>query len=634
MRFPKLNIRLLVLSLVFGGISSLFGAAGAFADTEAFYFEDFTADYYLTSDDEGISHLKVEETFTAVFPSDDQNKGFCRQIPYTNLNRKNVTMKDLNRNNVTLTRNGNPEPIYSIEKIDDYYEVCTGDESYVHGKQVYKFVYSFEKVVTDWTDYQELYWDTNGTGWFQKFNAVTARVHFDQTKYDGKSWCYVGKYGNGKQDRCTITEIEDGLEFKAVSLDRFENVTFDIQFKPGAFVVPVDYNYTLVLIMVGITVICLLCLISPIKRFRSTAEKRNYYKGMFIKPEFQPHKEINVSEMATNYIGNKKDSRVAVMLEMIVNKKIELIKDPESKKEKWKIKILTLDGVQRDGENLLRILKGGDKVAVGDELEIKKQRPSEKLAKIGDDYDNAVMARLKVHELLESKYASYVHVSRSGDGSILNQLAGLIMASWYVIPLVIVIFLNMSDSTSANALIGEVVGRAVFVPYSVGVVIVTFFVVALLRRNTLKYLARTKKGLEMSRYMDGLKLYISMAEADRLKFMQSVEGADMTPSGIVHLYEKLLPYAAVLGLEKSWMEEMEKYYKTPDVVEPEWHANGLGSYRMYSIMNTATHYAASSASYSSNSFSSGGGGFSSGFSGGGGGGFSGGGGGGGGGHGR
>ena len=630
MRFLKLNSRRVIFGLVFG-VFSVFSPVNAFADTEAFYFDDFTADYYLTSDEDGVSHLKVEETFTAVFPSYNQNKGFCRQIPYTNQNNLNVTLKDLNKNNITLTRNGSPEPIYSIDKTNQYFEVCTGDESYVHGRQVYKLVYSFERVVTDFTDYQELYWDTNGTGWFQKFNSLTARVHFDKEKYDGKNWCYVGKLKDSNQDRCTVSEIEDGLMFKTGALDRFENVTFDVQFKSDSFVVPPpEKNYTLVLIMLGVVAICGLCLISPIKRFRKTAEKRSFYKGYFIKPEYQPHKTYNVAEMAEIYIGDRKDSRVAVMLEMIVNRKIQLIKDEESKKEKWKIKVLDLNGVQRDGEDILKILKGGEPVKVGDVIDVKKNTPSEKLAKIGKDYDTSVINRLKEHGLAEKEYTQYLKKS----GGIVSQFFGFLFAFWYVIPFAIIFFMEMVDSNSANALIGDVVGRDAFVPVTAGTVIVTIVTISMLRRSTTKYLARTTKGLETSRYMDGLKLYISMAEAERLKMLQSVEGADLTPAGIVHLYEKLLPYAAVLGLEKSWMKEMEEYYKIKDVEEPDWHANGLDSHRMYSVANLATRNAAYSASYSPSSFSSGGGGFSSGFSGGGGGGFSGGGGGGGGGHGR
>ncbi len=76
----------------------------AFADVENFHFESFEADYYLSQDSEGVSHLKVVENFTAVFPTYDQNKGICRIIPFTNQNNMNVTLPDLNENNITLTR--------------------------------------------------------------------------------------------------------------------------------------------------------------------------------------------------------------------------------------------------------------------------------------------------------------------------------------------------------------------------------------------------------------------------------------------------------------------------------------------------------------------------------------------------
>ena len=103
----------------------------------------------------------------------------------------------------------------------------------------------------------------------------------------------------------------------------------------------------------------------------------------------------------------------------------------------------------------------------------------------------------------------------------------------------------------------------------------------------------------------------------------------------MRLYEKLLPYAAVFGLEKSCLEEMEKYYKVAEVEDSAWGRNDLSMSDVLIISNLATRYANQSVSFgSSGSGIAGGGSFSSGFSGGGGGGFSGGGGGGGGGGGR
>ena len=266
MWFLKLSI-----SLIFGAL--LLNTANVLAaSTENFYFDDFTADYYLSIDEEGISHLKVVENFTAVFPDYNQNKGMCRKIPFTNQGGVNVTLSELTRANIVVKRNGATEPIYSIEKNADNFGVCTGTEEYVTGRQIYTFEYEFERVVTDFVKYQELYWDTNGNGWFQKFNKVTARVHLvDGVKdmADGEKWCYVGSYGESGKDRCFIQELEDGWQFSAKDLDRYENLTFDIQLKPGSFVVPAPKkNYFLCVIVVIVVILSGLLLMLPYKKYK------------------------------------------------------------------------------------------------------------------------------------------------------------------------------------------------------------------------------------------------------------------------------------------------------------------------------------------------------------------------------
>ena len=54
---------------------TLASATSAFAGTEDFYISDFTADYYLTKQEDGTSKLHVKEVLTAVFPETDQNHG-------------------------------------------------------------------------------------------------------------------------------------------------------------------------------------------------------------------------------------------------------------------------------------------------------------------------------------------------------------------------------------------------------------------------------------------------------------------------------------------------------------------------------------------------------------------------------
>lgn len=626
MRFLKLSISLIFSTLLLNTANVLA------ASTENFYFDDFTADYYLSIDEEGISHLKVVENFTAVFPDYNQNKGMCRKIPFTNQGGVNVTLPELTRANIVVKRNGATEPIYSIEKNADNFGVCTGTEEYVTGRQVYTFEYEFERVVTDFVKYQELYWDTNGNGWFQKFNRVTARVHLvDGVKdmADGEKWCYVGSYGESGKDRCFIQELEDGWQFSAKDLNRYENLTFDIQLKPGSFVVPAPKkNYFLCVIVVIVAILSGLLLILPYKKYKKESEKRKFYKDYFIKPEYQPHSEFNVAEMTAIYIGNdKKDSKIGVLLEMIVKKQITIIRSPEDKKQ-WIIKVEKLDEISKAGEILLKILHAGDELSSGMEIEVKKHKATSTLERIGRSYYTWIAKNIKEKNLATSKYSTYGNNNGGGVGS---AIVSAVSMGFFSFAFAIMFTEEVEDVTTA----GILVLKDSF-PLIITIIVgLATFIASMLSSNTKQYAVRTMKGLEMSRYMDGLKMYIKMAEADRIKMLQSVEGADTSANGVVHLYEKLLPYAAVFGLEKSWLREMEKYYQVAEAEDSVLRQNNLTMTDVLTISNLTNRYINQSVSYSSGSGSiSGGGGFSSGFSGGGGGGFSGGGGGGGGGGGR
>jgi uncharacterized membrane protein YgcG len=69
--------------------------------------------------------------------------------------------------------------------------------------------------------------------------------------------------------------------------------------------------------------------------------------------------------------------------------------------------------------------------------------------------------------------------------------------------------------------------------------------------------ALSAKGVEVVNYLSGLELYIKLAESDRLAFLQSPKGASLTESElagkkVLKLYEDVLPWAILLGLQKEW----------------------------------------------------------------------------------
>ena len=610
----KKTLFILILSFL---ITAPVGAVGV----NDFYFSDFTGDYYLSRDEEGISHLRVIESVTAVFPDYNQNKGICRQIPFTNQDGKNVTLPSLTRANLKLTRNGNPENIYSIDREGNYYNVCTGTEEYVLGAQTYVFEYEFVKVVTEFDGYQELYWDTNGHGALQRFDKVTARLHFENPEvWSGESWCYVGRYGESGQERCTTTKLDDGVQFTAENLKAGENLTYDAELKAGSFTVPEpDKNYAYVWLIGILSAICLVFIIIAIRKFVMTREKANYYKGLFVKPEYQPSKDYSLAEMAEIYLGKKKDYKVAMLLEMIVKHQVELVKD---EKKKWSLIVKKINEISSENVSLLTILNNGLKPGDEDTIKIERHSASTKLISLKKAMESKILGDLKKDELVEKKY----HIGSSSSKGVGNVVAMVVVMVPVIIMLGTFVIGMLSDFIGLNSSYGgELVFEEGFFRTAFIIIIVTVIVWSSLKNASEKYEEHTKKGLEASRYMDGLKLYIGMAEAERLKFLQSVDGADVSAEGIVKLYEKLLPYAAVFGLEESWMKEMKEYCEVQEIEEPDYLLAGFTASEMLRTMNNASSYISNSTVMSSS-----GGGSSSGFSGGGGGGFSGGGGGGGG----
>jgi hypothetical protein len=77
---------------------------------------------------------------------------------------------------------------------------------------------------------------------------------------------------------------------------------------------------------------------------------------------------------------------------------------------------------------------------------------------------------------------------------------------------------------------------------------------------------RTQLGSEVLEHLQGLREYLTIAEEDRLKVLQSPQGAQRTrvdpndPAAVVKLYEKLLPWAIVWGVESEWSKVLGEQY--------------------------------------------------------------------------
>ncbi|TFD35621.1 DUF2207 domain-containing protein [Cryobacterium sp. TMT1-62] len=127
----------------------------------------------------------------------------------------------------------------------------------------------------------------------------------------------------------------------------------------------------------------------------------------------------------------------------------------------------------------------------------------------------------------------------------------------------------------------------------------------------------------------GVKLYIDIARAERLRVLQSPEGALRSPyrpdpasvlglpdpgqpGQVLKLYEHLLPFAVLFGQEKEWAQVLGDHYARSDA-QPDWYAgfapfNPVRFAAGLSSFTSSTSASWSGSASSSSSSGSGGGG--------------------------
>ena len=100
-------------------------------------------------------------------------------------------------------------------------------------------------------------------------------------------------------------------------------------------------------------------------------------------------------------------------------------------------------------------------------------------------------------------------------------------------------------------------------------------VIALLSHKPL-----TALGAEVRDHLAGLQVFIEWAEADRIRMLQSPQGAERVRIDttdrrqMLKLYETLLPYAVVFGQEKQWAKELAVLYG--ETGTPVWYSGSSG----------------------------------------------------------
>ncbi|MDX2024756.1 DUF2207 domain-containing protein [Microcella sp.] len=602
MRTPA---RLALALTLAAGFALTLAPTAANADTSDFTFDSFDADYTLSREADGTSTLLVVETIVARFPDFDQNRGIIRAIP------DDYDGVPLNTSVISVTDQNGTDVYYESAYSGGFVELYLGTDEFVRGVQTYVISYTQQNVVRsfDDTSSDEFYWDVNGTGWQQPFGRVSATVTLAPdvaAALSGNTACYVGAFGDTEQ--CTIQDAGGTFTAAATDLAPAETLTVAIGFAPGTFLTPEptpppepqEIPLWMHLLSGGIGLASFAALgASVISRVRSGSGAKS--RGAII-PQYSEPEGFDIVQ-AGYLIGRPASGIPAAIVRLAVRKNLRILAYAvENSTAPYTLQYLSDDHTDVLDLSLLEAIFGTDRTP-GD------------LTPYGK-YDATLGAKLTQLQARAGSSIVDEGFKRAATGKRFGWL--MLVAQWMlfavgfgVLAISFVLFLNVSPLILL-ALIGAFI--AGFVAFGLAIRPKQF----------------TEKGREARDYLEGMNLYLTVAEEERLRMLQSPQGAERIDVGnnleLVKLYEKLLPWAVLWGVEDRWMRELAVRAAATNTT-PDWFVgtNGfevsLFSSAVRGVITTTTAPVSSSSwsgSSSGSSFS--GGSFGGGFSGGGGGG--------------
>ncbi|TBN56649.1 DUF2207 domain-containing protein [Glaciihabitans arcticus] len=578
---------LAIVALALAGVFA--AAAPASADVQDFEFASFDATYTLSLDEDGRSQLTTVETIVAVFPDFDQNHGIARAL----VDNYDGHPVDIEIDSVT---DGDGEPLdYETDSEDEFTIVTVADEDFVYGEQTYVLTYTQHNVTRFFADTgaDEFYWDTNGTGSAQPFGSVTATVVLEDGLADRVTEFAAYSGAENSDTPADGTYNGDGsYTFTATDLGPGENLSFAIGFEPDTFI-PRDSSFLgapwpFLSLLGGLGSLIVAGVAAVLRRTRLADAPG---RGTII-AEYMPPKGASLP-LSALISGTVSKSTPAHIVKLAVAGNLRILELP-GKKASYQLEFLGTDGADADDLEFLHAL-------FGKELTPGEDRSLEKV----DDRAAKRITALRTRVAKDSVASGHRRTLPAG-------LLGWLFAASFVTAAAGVIFALVSLATAFGGAV-----PIAFLGVAVAGLIAT---IALAARSPLD-----PAGVELRDYLKGLKLYITLAEADRLRYLQSPEGAEKTPiaaddtAQLVKLNERLLPYAILFGEEKEWTKQLGRYYEDLGE-EPGWYS-GTTAFNAGVFVGSISALSTSAATAYTGSSSSGGssgGGFSGGGGGGGG----------------
>ncbi|MFA6251952.1 MAG: DUF2207 domain-containing protein [Candidatus Paceibacterota bacterium] len=513
--------------------------------------------------------VNIKETILYDF-GEEQRHGIFRIIPYAykndagsfNLRYKDFSVKDENNNSYN----------FSISNQGNSYEIKIGDEDIlVSGKKEYVISYTVNRAIGYFSDHDELYWNAIGSEWtvpIQKAVITMNGFGITGTK------CYFGQYGENNE--CNVLQMKNTYQTSLENVEPGSGVTIVMGFSKGVIHEPSQTEKMMEFAkdnwMVAIPFLVFAFVLWQWLRYGRDPKG----KGVII-AQYSPLPDLSPLESKTVMDENVDMQKIASELIYLAIKKYITIGQTKEK---------TLGIFETENYTFKKL----------------KQTDGE-LTEFQTDLMNAIFSKadtVSTSEIKENPEKMTKLLTTEGSKIIYKKLTSAkyfpenpqFVRLKYIIAGILMMFLSI-----APLIIDEFSGWANTVAIIISGVIVIFFGFFMPRK--------TIKGVQAKEYLLGLKKYIAVAEAERIKFHNA-------PAKNPQHFEELLPYAIIFGLEKEWAKKFEGMNYNPS-----WYSGAN-----YSAFNTiafasSINNLSDSISQTMTTASSGGSGFSGGGAGGG-----------------
>lgn len=570
--------------LIAAFLAVLFVAPRAYAASDDTTITDFKGHYQLFNDVHG-GRMTVTESYEVTFTDNIEKHGLIRAIPMSY--KDNSLRLDIQ----SIKRDGKDEPYSTSEQNDNKVLRIGAADVLVKGRHSYEIKYEMKNIISFYDKFDEWYWDINGDQWEHPFLNVSGEVVLPE------GWtpdnlptpsCFTGKFGQ-TTSACKLTRTATGYKFSTDNaLASRENLSVAIPFQKGLFI-PRD-NTDIFRENIGQIVGLIAGLGLTTVTFVQWRRWGKDHPGQgTIIPEYNPPKNLSPAEVGLlhDYTVDGKDL-TATIIDLAIRGYLTIKQEDKttlgifkSKEFTLAIKKSDLSGLRAHEKSLLEGLFS--KIAVGQKVQVKSVDKT-KMYKVVTDI------RKQLKDDLTKKYGLFEETPMK---------AWAVLIGIGIVSFVVVILGHPGW--------GWIVGFGI-----AGASTILFGI--LMRR-------RSHAGQKMYDDIQGLKLYMNTAEKDRLKMLESVDRPYTEPTKDVVFFEKLLPFAIALGVEKTWAEQFDNIYREP----PTWYSGNMATFNTVYFTNSLASGISSfnttfTTSTSSSSSGSGGGGFSGGGGGGGGGG--------------